>query len=83
VSGVDTDTASDFVDNADPSPGRPYAGAVRPSAGSAPTVEVIAGAERGAWGPALWALAGASAAACAGIVAWRGYGALRERLRHA
>jgi hypothetical protein len=81
VPGADTDAASDWIDNERPSPGAAYSA---PDGGSfAPTspVEVIEGANAGAWSWVPWALAAGSIAALATTLAWRSIEALRQRTR--
>lgn len=69
--GVDTDAASDFVDNESPSPGRAYE-PTRASRGSiAGSVEVLGAPARRDLDWVAWALTAASVAALAGAVGWR------------
>ncbi|MEX0749684.1 MAG: lamin tail domain-containing protein [Dehalococcoidia bacterium] len=85
MAGVDTNAAEDFVDNNDPSPGRPFdADATNPKPLSrTTTVEVLeaTGAQDFDWVP--WALVAVSGVALAGAVAWRAIEAVRARSRPA
>jgi len=72
VAGQDSDRADDFLDNAEPSPGRAYdASSGNPKREPATNVQII-DAEHAAWPRwAPWALVAASAAALAAAAGWR------------
>jgi hypothetical protein len=87
VAGADTDSASDFVDNERPTPGRAFepgvAGAGRASAPEPElaTGTLAAGRNRSvAWLP--WAVAGAAGGALLLALAWRTIPVVAQRLRH-
>lgn len=79
--GRDTGRASDFIDNAAPSPGGPVGSApARPQPAARPRVEILAGDGAAlAWLP--WAIAAASLAALAGVASWRAIDVVRQRVR--
>lgn len=79
--GFDTGRASDFADNASPSPGGPIGSApVRPQPDARPRVEILAGDSAAfAWLP--WAIAAASLAALAAFASWRAVDVVRQRVR--
>jgi lamin tail-like protein/carbohydrate binding protein with CBM4/9 domain len=80
--GVDSNTAVDFIDNERPSPGSAYeAPAASKPQGSTRGVRIIEGAGSGALGWLPWAIATASAVACAATVGWRTIDVVR-RARH-
>lgn len=83
IPGVDGDSAADWVDNLQPSPGAPFVAAetnVEPQDGASPTI--ISGARGGAFpGWALWAVVSLAGAVSVGVAAWRGGLPLLRRLR--
>jgi hypothetical protein len=82
--GGDSDSAADFIDNDDPSPGRGYV-ATSADAGSplrGGRVDVLSGSGARDWGWVPWAMAAASGAACVAMAGWRAGVALRDRMRH-
>lgn len=82
--GADSDSASDFVDNEAPSPGRgilPPAAKPPAQAANESRVEALPGRRSSlAWLP--WALVGVSSAAGVAAVSWRALPLLAQRLRH-
>ncbi len=82
VAGIDSDSASDFVDNRHPSPGAPFEPSPASPERQAPAarpVPVLVGSGQGIWGWLPWAVAAMSGVALVGAVAWRGLPALRKR----
>lgn len=84
IAGVDSDRATDFVDNERPSPGRAFeavGGKSKPRIDGELSVELLAGSGARNWDWLPWAFMAASAAACAGTVGWRVASTVRERVR--
>jgi hypothetical protein len=85
--GLDTGSASDFVDNESPSPGLAYAasGSPRSGAGEQPSggaVQILEGDSGFSSEWLAWAVAAASMAALAGVASWRLVPAIARRLSH-
>jgi len=82
IAGVDSDKATDFVDNERPSPGAAFEAVVgksKPRIDRGPSVELLADSGARDWEWLPWALMAASAAACVGTVGWRVASTVRAR----
>jgi hypothetical protein len=77
--GADTNTAGDWIDNDQPSPGASFVRAPRPRGGRHVRIIEDAAGDRYDWVP--WALMAASSAALAVVLGRHGAAALRERVR--
>lgn len=77
--GTDSDHASDWADNASPTPGRPYERPAAPAGGppSGRRIEVATAGDAFDWVP--WAAMGLSTAALAATLAWRTIDEVRAR----
>lgn len=82
IAGVDTNRATDFVDNDSPSPGEAIGTSGRPASLRPPgdsSVEIIRGTKGQAFRWLPWALAASSVSALATLGVWRAVSLLRER----
>jgi hypothetical protein len=82
---VDTDTAADFTDNLNPSPGRPFAPPVAHTVKSQPRpstsgVPIVVGSDASFRTMFLWLALGSASTLVAGAAAWRIAPLVRRRL---